>query len=389
MRDETKRDLRVGALALAALTLLAVAILTIGQRQQVFVRHTRYQTSFANVTGLQAGAAVRLSGVDVGFVEAIELSTDPDQTRITVRFSVDADYTERIREDSEVSIKTIGLLGDKYLEVRAGSPASPRVLEGGRVRGRDPAEVEEFVASGEDLIENLISISASLKVVLHRIEAGEGLLGELTRTPEKGEPFSVVAQSTVLELRTILQKINAGEGLLGRMISDPAMADQFAATAHSLQVTGATIASDLERTDSTYAVLFRDPDTALRLREAIAAIRDASEAMAAAFEEMSTGQGTLPRLMQDKEYADQFLDDLQALTHHLRSVMEKIDQGEGAAGAFINDPQLYQDLENVVRGVENSAVTSWFIRNRRKSGEQSQAEAAAAGAKEGSAGGAP
>ena len=389
MRDETKRDLRVGALALAALTLLAVAILTIGQRQQVFVRHTRYQTSFANVTGLQTGAAVRLSGVDVGFVEAIELSTDPDQTRITVRFSVDADYTERIREDSEVSIKTIGLLGDKYLEVRAGSPASPRVLEGGRVRGRDPAEVEEFVASGEDLIENLISISASLKVVLHRIEAGEGLLGELTRTPEKGEPFSVVAQSTVLELRTILQKINAGEGLLGRMISDPAMADQFAATAHSLQVTGATIASDLERTDSTYAVLFRDPDTALRLREAIAAIRDASEAMAAAFEELSTGQGTLPRLMQDKEYADNFLDDLQALTHHLRSVMEKIDQGEGAAGAFINDPQLYQDLENVVRGVENSAVTSWFIRNRRKSGEQSQAEAAAAGAKEGSAGGAP
>jgi len=44
----------------------------------------------------------------------------------------------------------------------------------------------------------------------------------------------------------------------------------------------------------------------------------------------------------------------------------------------------------VVRGVENSAVTSWFIRNRRKSGEKSQVEEeAAAGAKEGSAGGAP
>ena len=174
MRDETKRDLRVGALTLAALALLAVAILTIGQRQQVFVRHTRYQTSFTNVTGLQTGAAVRLSGVDVGFVEAIELPTDPEQNRIAVRFSVDADYTERIREDSEVSIKTIGLLGDKYLEVRAGSSAAARVLEGGRVRGRDPAEVEEFVASGEDLIENLISISTSLKVILHRVRPGRG-----------------------------------------------------------------------------------------------------------------------------------------------------------------------------------------------------------------------
>jgi phospholipid/cholesterol/gamma-HCH transport system substrate-binding protein len=373
MRDETKRDLRVGALTLAALAVLAVAILTIGQRQQIFVRHTRYQTSFANVTGLQTGAAVRLSGVDVGFVESIELPTDPDQVRIRVRFSVDADYTERIREDSEVSIKTIGLLGDKYLEIRAGSPQGPRILEGGQVRGRDPAEVEEFVASGEDLIENLISISASLKVILHRIEAGEGLLGELTRTPEEGEPFSVVAQSTVLELRAILQKVNAGEGLLGRMISDPALADQVAATAHSLQTTGATIARDLERTDSAYAVLFRDPEAAALLRETISAVRDASEAMAAAFEELSTGQGTLPRLMQDKEYADTFLDDLQALTSHLRSVMQKLDEGEGTAGAFLNDPLLYQDLENVVRGVENSAVTSWFIRNRRKSGEQSQA----------------
>jgi phospholipid/cholesterol/gamma-HCH transport system substrate-binding protein len=378
MRDETKRDLRVGALTLAALAVLAVAILTIGQRQQVFVRHTRYRTSFANVTGLQTGAAVRLSGVDVGFVESIELPTDPDQVRITVRFSVDADYTERIREDSEASIKTIGLLGDKYIEIRAGSPSAPRVLEGGEVRGRDPAEVAEFVASGEDLIENLISISASLKVILHRIEAGEGLLGELTKTPEEGEPFSAVAQSTVVELRAILKKVNAGEGLLGRMITDPALADQLAAAANSLQATGATIAADLGRTDSAYAVLFRDPETALRLRETIAAVRDASEAMAAAFEELSTGQGTLPRLMQDKEYADDFLDDLAALTHHLRSVMEKIDQGEGAAGAFLNDPQLYQDLENVVRGVENSAVTSWFIRNRRKSGEKSQAEEQAA-----------
>jgi len=390
MRDETKRDLRVGALALAALALLAVAILTIGQRQQVFVRHTRYQTSFTNVSGLQAGAAVRLSGVDVGFVDAIELPTDPEQSRITVRFSVDADYTERIREDSEASIKTIGLLGDKYLEIRAGSPAAPRVLEGGRVRGRDPAEVAEFVASGEDLIENLISISGSLKVILHRIEAGEGLLGELTKTPEGEEAFGDVARSSAIALSEILQKIQAGEGLLGRMVSDRAMADDFVATTRSLQATGVTIARDLERTDSAYALLFRDPETARHLRETIGAVRDASEAMAAAFEELSTGQGTLPRLMQDREFADAFLDDLQALTRHLRSVMQKLDEGEGAAGAFINDPQLYQDLENVVRGVENSAVTSWFIRNRRKSGEQSQAEeAAAAGTQEGSAGGTP
>ena len=387
MRDETKRNLRVGALMLAALMLLAVAILTIGQRQQIFTRHTRYRTSFANVTGLQVGSPVRLSGVDVGFVEQIELPTDPNEARITVRFSVNVIYTERIREDSVASIKTIGLLGDKYLAVRAGSPDGERILEGGLVQGRDPAEVEELVAGGEDLMENLVSISSSLKVILHRIESGEGLLGELTRTPEGEEKFSDVARSTVEEARDILRRIESGDGLLGRLLTDDAMADDLYATAHALRLTGATVTRDLERSDSAYAALFRNRETAQAILDTVSAVRDASEAMAAAFEEISSGNGTLPRLLQDKEYADSFLDDLQAMMQHLRSVMKKLDEGEGTAGAFLNDPLLYQDLENVVRGVENSAVTSWFIRNRRKSGEQSQAaeERSAAQAQEGGA----
>ena len=69
MRDETKRNLRVGALTVAALVLLSVAVLTIGKRQQIFIRHTRYHTSFSNVTGLQTGAPVALDGASIGFVE--------------------------------------------------------------------------------------------------------------------------------------------------------------------------------------------------------------------------------------------------------------------------------------------------------------------------------
>ena len=73
MRDETRRNLRVGALTVVAVAVLAVAIFTMGNRRQLFTRHTRYVTTFNNITGLQVGAPVRLSGVDVGFVERIEL----------------------------------------------------------------------------------------------------------------------------------------------------------------------------------------------------------------------------------------------------------------------------------------------------------------------------
>jgi len=374
MRDETRRNLRVGALTLAALMVLALAILTIGKRQQIFINHTRYRTSFSNVTGLQRGAPVRLSGVNVGFIERIELSTNPEEQRISVRFTVNEIYTERIRIDSVASIKTIGLLGDKYLEIRGGTAAAERILEGGMVPGKDPAEVEELMAGGEDLMVNLISISSSMKVILERIEAGEGLLGELTHTPSGDEKFSELAKTTVASLRTILQRLDQGEGFLGRLLTDDQMADDLYATAHSLRLTGSSISRDLQRDDSAYAALFKDPETAVLVRESVTAIRDATQSMSAAFEQLASGEGTLPRLMQDKEYADEFLDDLQLLMFHLRSAVQKLDEGDGTLGAFLNDPQLYKDLEAVVRGVKNSKVTSWFIRDRRKSGENSMEE---------------
>lgn len=378
MRSDTWRNVRVGALTVVAVALLAVTVFTIGNRRQLFNRHTRYFTSFRNVTGLQVGAPVKLNGVDVGFVERIELPTEPERERIRVRFALDARYTERIREDTRVTIRTIGLLGDKYLEVRAGSPEAPRVLEGSRVTGVDRAEVEEFVASGEDLMENLITISSSLKVILRRVEAGEGLLGELTVTPESSEKLSDVLITTITELRTILRRVEAGEGLLGRLLRDDGagarlIADIDAAVA-SVRTMSTTLNDDLEREDTVYAALLRDPTGARLAAESLRAIHDASRALAAASEELASGEGTLPRLMADEDYADSFLDDLAALVENLRSITATLEAGEGTAGAFLHDEQLYRDLEHVVRGVKESRVVSWFVRNRRRAGEKVEAK---------------
>jgi phospholipid/cholesterol/gamma-HCH transport system substrate-binding protein len=374
MRDETKRNLRVGLLTIAALVVLGGTILMIGDRQQLFVRHTRYHTTFRNVTGLQQGAPVKLNGVTVGFVEDIVLPTDPAEQRIIVRFTLNAGYTERIRTDTEVSIKTIGLLGDKYLEIRGGSASQERVLEGGTVTGKDPAEVAAFVESGEDLMENLLAISSSLKNILRRVEAGEGLLGEMTIAPHTGERLSDTLNTTLIAMRSILNRMDSGKGLLGALLRNDEAArsllEDAQASASLIRELTTTVTDDLRRDGTMYSSLMRDDDGATLMRNGLVAVRDASEALAAAVEELATGEGTLPRLMQDRDFAESFLDDLDGLIHNLRSAAEKLDQGQGTAGALINDPQMYEDLENVVRGVKSSKVVSWFIRNRRKKGEK-------------------
>jgi len=386
MRDETRRNLRVGMLVVAATAVLAVAILTIGERRQLFTRHTRYVTTFSNVRGLKADAPVKLDGVIVGFVRSIELGAHPSEQRITVWFAVNVMYTERIRADTRASIKTIGLLGDKYLELSGGTPGTERILEGAMVQGQDPAELTRFLAGGEDLMDNLLGISSSLRVILRRVEAGEGLMGELTVAPESGVKIVDMIAEALKQLEATLLEVNEGNGVVGRLITDERLADSLLGELDegvgALRQVATALRDDLARDDTAYSSLLRDPEGARLVGEALRALHDASEALAVVVGELATGDGTLPRLIQDKEFADDFLDELGELVRSLRSAAEKLDRGEGSVGAFINDPQLYEDLENVVRGVRSSKTLSWLIRNRREAGERVAAQEAeeAAGA---------
>ena len=378
MRNEAKRAVRVGILMVVATAVLVLTVFAVGNRRQLFIHHHEYHTTFRHVTGLEGGAPVLLNGVTVGFVKSIQLPETPEKQRIRVEFSVDSRYEDLIRDDTIVTIRSLGLLGDKYLEVRGGSADAEVVPPGGRVTGRDPAELTEFVSSGEDLVENLLAISSSLKVILRRVEAGEGVLGDLTKDPENGESLGRRVDAAMDSLSSILARIERGEGLAGRLISDEATADHVMAslesTGRAVERVAAALAADLRRQDTAYATLFRDPAAASLLRDSLDSLRRTSDAAAAALEELAGGTGTLPRLMGDEAYADEFLADLARLVDHLRSVAAKLDRGAGTAGALVNDPQIYEDLENIVRGVEDSKVITWFARNRRKKGEKISAQ---------------
>lgn len=374
MLEETRQNLRIGLMVIASLVILGIGIFIVGKRQQLFIRHTQYYSVFRDVLGLQPGAPVQLNGVTVGYVTSIDLPVKAREEGITVRFTVDARYMDRIRKDTVASIKTEGLLGDRFLKLSGGSPEAPRVLEGGLVTGHNPAELEHFLAGGEDLMDNLLAISSSLRTILERAETGKGILGELLAPSEEGQAAGTDLVRTIAALRRITERVEAGHGLAGRVLADDAMGsavfDDLAATAAAIRSMTEGLAKDMARNDTAWAAILRDPKGAKLAAETLRSLHDGSQALAAAAGELASGKGTLPRLLKDKEYADHFLNDLQGLIHSLRSITAKIDRGEGTAGGFVNDPQMYLDLQNVVRGVKESGLSSWYIRNRRAAGER-------------------
>ena len=181
------REVKVGALVVAALAALAVSIFMVGERNNLFKRKNDYFVMFEAVGGLAAGSPVQLSGVTVGKVDRVVLPQAVDEKLLTVRISLDRHYGERIREDSVARIKTFGLLGDKYIEISSGSPGSRAVEVDGEIKASPPTDVDRLLVSGEDAVDNIVAISYSLRGILDRVNAGEGLLGELLMASESGE----------------------------------------------------------------------------------------------------------------------------------------------------------------------------------------------------------
>lgn len=99
------------------LGLLCVAYLTIqlGRMELFSGKSYAVVAKFGSVSGLKSGADVMISGVSVGKVASIELSPD---FRATVRMNIRQEV--ELSEDTGASIKTSGLIGDKYVALSPG-----------------------------------------------------------------------------------------------------------------------------------------------------------------------------------------------------------------------------------------------------------------------------
>src|ERR671913_2456023 len=120
------RSIRVGLLVSAALLILMVFVFFIGSEQKIFARKNEYEVRLENVTGLAEGNPVRMAGVTIGVIRDIKLPQDPKQKQVEILLMVDRKFAERIRGDSRVRLKKLGLItGDSYIEVTPGTPRFP------------------------------------------------------------------------------------------------------------------------------------------------------------------------------------------------------------------------------------------------------------------------
>lgn len=96
--------------------------------------------NFPSVGGLKPGSSVEIAGVEVGRVEKIRLVND--EAQVVLRVNTDV----KLSEDSIASIKTKGLIGEKFIRISPGG-SDQIIRPNGRIRETEaPVDLEELLA---------------------------------------------------------------------------------------------------------------------------------------------------------------------------------------------------------------------------------------------------
>jgi len=296
----------VGAFVLAGLAALALTILSLSSQQGVFRQRYRLVAYFENVQGLLANAPVWLAGRQVGRVQSVGFSPQGSgRPALRVILQIDLDVQNRIRADSIASIGTIGLLGDRYVEVAIGSEPSPPIADGGEIPTVTPTNINLVIDRGAQALENVAKLTTNLNSVVEEF-------GQATGGRRLAESVGALAD--------VVEQIQEGKGLLHTLIYD--------------QYQGGGVAS-VERSLVTFEGIL---------------------------DEIATGDGILHSLIYDKPTDQDIVLEAIEAGSRLNSILAKVDRGEGTMGLLLNDPTLYEDLKRLVGGAERSRTVRTLIK---------------------------
>ena len=327
----TALQLRVGAFVLAGLLVFAGLVYMLGRTAGLFERQYRLVASFGQIGGLIQGATVRLAGVPVGRVGAIRLP-ETGGAKVQVELLIARRVQDRIRADSLARIETLGLLGDKIIDVSLGSPTAAIMQEGSELRTEEPFDTGRLTQQGAELLRNLVELSTELRTTLSRVVA----------SPVGGD----VAE-TVRTLRTLATEIERGQGALHQLVYDRKLGTALSDAGETLRQVGETV----RRIDRVLA----DPRTAGlagQAEQTLAEARGAAERVNRILREVEEGRGILHALVYDE---GRVLKDLEGVLARAGTLLAGVERGEGALGVLLRDPDAARALRRVVTAADGLA----------------------------------
>jgi phospholipid/cholesterol/gamma-HCH transport system substrate-binding protein len=161
-----RSEIKVGLLVLVAFILFVVGVFVVSDVRSLWDKKKTLTILFQYADGITKGAPVWYAGFEVGGVKDIRIATGvADRIAITVRVSPDA----QVRKDSRAEIRSLGMMGAKYIEISPGSADSPDLVSGDTIEGRSPASLSEIIETGGKVASGLVDLVQEAKILVYEV----------------------------------------------------------------------------------------------------------------------------------------------------------------------------------------------------------------------------
>ncbi|MDH5404983.1 MAG: MlaD family protein [Candidatus Aminicenantes bacterium] len=292
-----RTEIKVGIFVIIGLSILGYLLLKIESLPWVKPEGYTVKVEFSSIAGLETNADVRLAGYKVGKVSHIRL-TDKG----TVEVDLMIDPMVKLYSDAKAAVGTIGLLGEKYIEVSSGTLTNPQVLNGGWIEGLAPTSIDQMVAVMNSIGAEVDNMVHYVRDVIGSEESQKGIR-QFFATWDK-------LSSTLMELSdTNKEKINQAF-------------DRMVLLTDDLRVQVPHIIENIKNFSQSIDDVIEE--NRADLREGITNIKKVGEQL------------------------DESL-------RTLNEILSRIKKGEGTIGGLVYDDEVRDDVKSTIRSVSETA----------------------------------
>ncbi len=224
--NQQKERIWTGAFVIIGFALFIISFTALTSDESIFKIKNTYYSYLKNSQGIMFGSTVSFSGIDVGHVSNIIFDNKTQQ--IVVELKVNKKYAELITEDSMVSMKTQGALGDKFIYISPGQNGLP-IKNKGYIKADQTPDLLDQIGSKLSDIEQVSLTIKKIDAIITNFSKGADFERMGKNSDKALENFAAAAaqiksqaniKPTLDRLNQSLDAINNKKGTLGQLIYD-------------------------------------------------------------------------------------------------------------------------------------------------------------------------
>ncbi|HYQ87004.1 MAG TPA: MlaD family protein [Bacteroidota bacterium] len=289
-------NLKVGVVILIGLIIFVFIVSIVGTEQNIFTSTYTVKLFVTNVHGLVNGAMVTLAGLKIGYVTDMTFASRDTVNGVEVSLTVLTKYRSSITSSTIAQIKTIGLLGDKYIDLSIGSRNETPVAEYAFIPLLESFDIETAGPQFKSALTDFTALMASSRSIAASVERGEGSVGRLVRKPEVAQGMERFLGS----LNGVMSAVEKKRGVLGKFVYDDSLSRSVV-------------------------------DVSANLRTITEHIRQ--------------GKGSMGKLIME----DELYRNLTAFTARADTLISKASNDSSSVSKFVNDGRFYSQLSTLMK----------------------------------------